>query len=255
MSCLQRLAVTSAEIGRLTANLLSQASRNLISSAHEKAGELPLDEMTRRLDVALKVLRGEEPPVAAVSMEVEGLAFSVAEEMLESYEFDKHTGVSTFTTPAGLTDVEVIKVLNEYFRKSFPRFNREGVFAGDLDWYRDLPTNFAAFSKVRDYTDARVVVMRGVLEETIELDRSEEGEVLKQKGLVFSDPRDQAIAAALHACKYNGEDLFQGLWVRGSVPGYALCTVRRVGVRVYEYRDGNDFLDAAASGSLSEESN
>ena len=255
MSSLQHLAVTSAEVGRLTANFLSQASGSLISSAHEKAGSLPLEEMTRRLDVALKVLRGEEPPVTAVSMEVEELAFSVAEEMLESYEFDKNTGVSTFTTPAGLTDVEVITVLNEHFRKSLPRFNREVVFAGDLDWYRDLPANFAAYCKDRDYTHARVVVVRGVLEETIELNRSEEGEVLKQKGLVFSDPRDQAIAGALHACKYNGEDLFQGLWFRGSVPGYALCTVRRIGVRVYEYDDCNDFLDAAASGSLSEESN
>ncbi len=50
---------------------------------------------------------------------------------------------------------------------------------------------------------------------------------LKEQSLNFADPRDQAIAAALHACTHNGEDLFQELSVRGSVPGFVLLTVPR----------------------------
>ena len=75
--------------------------------------------------------------------------------------------------------------------------------------------------------------------------------VLREQSLVFSDPRDQAIAAAIHACKHNGEDLFKGLWVRGSVPGFALLTFQSRGAIVR--RCDLDFNYVAASGAPSPE--
>ena len=73
------------------------------------------------------------------------------------------------------------------------------------------------------------------------------------KGLVFSHPIDQALAAAAFACKRGGKDLFENKWVRGSVPGFALGTDPDHGVRVFGYRDDDDHHDVAASGSPSPE--
>ena len=55
--------------------------------------------------------------------------------------------------------------------------------------------------------------------------RATQEEALKTS-LSLSDPRDQALAGAIHACKHDGEDLFQDLWVCGSVPGVAVGTYR-----------------------------
>jgi hypothetical protein len=73
--------------------------------------------------------------------------------------------------------------------------------------------------------------------------------VLTQKGLVFSHPIDQALAAAAFACKQGGKDLFGDKIVRGSVPGFALGTDQGdgVGVAGYNVDDGRSIV--AASGS------
>jgi hypothetical protein len=174
--------------------------------------------------------------------------------MVKSYAYDKETGVSTFTVPAGVTDVEAMKVLNKYFRKNHSTFNRDAVYAGDLDWYETLPKEFPAHCEQRDYSQARQIAITGVVKGTKGENRTTEGSVLEGESLVFSDPRDQALAAAIHACKNNGEDLFEGLWVRGSVPGFALLTIRYIGVYVYGYNDDFAHGTVAASGSPSPES-
>ena len=177
----------------------------------------------------------------------------IAREMVGSYAFDEKTGVSTFTVPAGVTDVEAMKALNEYFRKNLPGFDRDAVDATHLEWYENLPKEFPTHCEQRDYSQARQITITAVVKGTAGESRTTQGSVLKDDSLVFSDPRDQALAAAIHACKHEGENLFQGLEVRGSVPGFALRTNRYHGVEVLA--DGSDFDRSfvAASGSASPE--
>ena len=174
--------------------------------------------------------------------------------MVDSYAFDKKTGVSTFTVPAGVTDVEAMKALNEYFRKNLPNFKRDAVYAGRLKWLKNLPKQFLAHCEQQDYSQARQITITGVVKGTKGANRTTQGSVLEGESLAFSDPRDQALAAALHACKFYGQDLFKkDLWVRGSVPGFALYAFLDDGVRVGGFVDDHAFYDVAASGSPSPE--
>jgi hypothetical protein len=92
-----------------------------------------------------------------------------------------------------------------------------------------------------------------VVDGTVEKSREDQGKVLTQKGLVFSHPIDQALAAAAYACTQGGKDLFENKWVRGSVPGFALRTFQECGVVVSRYVGVIFFNDVAASGSPSPE--
>jgi hypothetical protein len=87
---------------------------------------------------------------------------------------------------------------------------------------------------------------------TVGKNREDQGKVLTEKGLVFSHPIDQALAAAAFACMRGGKDLFGDKIVRGSVPGFVLCTIQIGGVRVLRYVDSA--CDVPASGSPSPES-
>ena len=231
---------------------LAQAARSLVG----KAEKLSLDEISRRLDDALRPLRGEKVSTsgaATTSLTTAKTSLQLALEMVESYTFDKKTGVSTFTVPADVTDVEAMKALNEYFWKHHPSFKRDAVNAEVLEWFEKLPQDFPAHCQERDYSQARQITITGVVEDTKGENRTTQESVLTTRSLVFSDPRDQAIAAALHACKHAGEDLFKDLWVRGSVPGFALRTNPVYGVFVPWCRGVSDFSLVAASGSPSPE--
>ena len=252
MSSFQVVAEKVAQVVSLTAGFVSQAPSSLVGNAEK----LSLDEISRRLDGALRALRGEEVSTsgaATTSLTTAKTSLQPAHAMVESYTFDKKTGVSTFTVPAGVTDVEAMKALNEYFRKNLPGFDRDAVDAIDLEWYENLPKEFPTHCEQRDYSQARQITITGVVKGTQGENRTTQGSVLRDDFLVFSDPRDQAIAAALHACKHDGPDLFKDLWVRGSVPGLALRTSRRFGVVVHGFGDDRVFIDVAASGSPSPE--
>jgi hypothetical protein len=131
--------------------------------------------------------------------------------------------------------------------------NRDAVYADHLKWFENLPKQHPEHCQKRDYSQARQITITGVVKGTEGEERTCQGSVLEGKSLVFSDPRDQALAAAIHACKHNGEDLFQHLWVRGSVPGFALYTYRFFGVYVHRFSDAHDSNFVAASGSPSPE--
>ena len=250
MSSFQVVAEKVAQVASLTAGFVSQAASSLVGNAEK----LSLDEISRRLDGALRALRGEEVSTsgaATTSLTTAKTSLQLAHEMVESYTFDKKTGVSTFTVPAGFTDVEAMKALNEYFRKHLPNFGRDAVYAGDLDWYENLPKEYSTHCQERNYSQARQITITGVVKGTNAENRTTQERVLRDDTLVFSDPRDQAIAAALHACKHDGQDLFKDLWVRGSVPGYALITNQSDGVHVRRSLDVLGFSYVAASGSPS----
>lgn len=170
--------------------------------------------------------------------------------MVDSYVFDRETGVSKFTVPAGVTDVQAMKALNDYFKKYLPEFARDAVRAGDLDWYANLPQYYPNYCQERNYSHARQITITAVVNgregnhHTLEC-------VLKKQSLVFAGPRDLALAAAIHACKNHGEDLFKGLWLYGSVPEFGLCTLPGDGVFVLNAHDVYHLHRVAASGSPS----
>ena len=199
------------------------------------------------------IVTGENESTSNAATTTEKTPLQLANDMVDSYAFDKKTGVSTFTVPAGVTDVEAMKALNEYFRKNLPKFNRDAVCADYLEWFENLPKDFPNYCEKRDYLQARQITITGVVKGTKGENRTTQGSVLSGDSLVFSDPRDQAIAAALHACKHAGQDLFKDLWVRGSVPGFALGTHQGSGVFVLGCYDDHA-LDVAGSGSPSPKS-
>ena len=249
MTALQVVTEKVAEVIKLAAGFLAQAAAGLLS----KAETLSVDEMSRRLDGALRALRGEDLSTSGAVATAQKTSLEIAQEMVNSYKFDKKTRVSTFTVPAGVTDVEAMKALNEYFREHLPNFNRGAVFAGDLDWYENLPKKYPTHCQERNYSQARQITITGLVKGTKGENRTTQGTVLTEGYLVFSDPRDQAIAAALHACNHDG-DLFKYLWVRGSVPGFALSANLSDGVYVHRYDvDDDHYSNVAASGSPSPE--
>lgn len=251
MSTFQVVKEKVAEVTKLAESFPARAAADIVN----KAESLSLDEMSSRLDGALRALRGEDVSTSAAAATAQKTSLQVAQEMVESYAFDKKTGVSTFTVPAGVTDVEAMKALNEYFRKHLFYFDRGAVHADDLQLFEKLPEKYPANCQKRDYLQARQITITGVVEGTKRENRTTQESVLKKESLVFSDPRDQAIAAAIHACKHNGEDLFGGLWVRGPVPGAAVHTSSTRGVLLNEYVDYNSAAGhLAASGSPSPES-
>ena len=184
----------------------------------------------------------------------------LAEEMLKSYSFDEQAGLSIFTIPAGVTDVEALKALNAFFRENLPGFNRDVVEAGEGDWmlslsYEQTPKEFPDYFRERDYAKPREVAIIVLVPGTEGKNRDSQAELLAQRGLVFADPRDIAIAVALHACAHEGADLCKGLAVRGSWRDMVQVTQRDgfTPDTVYD-ADEDDNLCVAASGSpVSEE--
>lgn len=237
MNGFQVITKKVAEVTELAAGFLAKAAASLIN----KAESIPLDEMSRRLDGALRALRGEEV--------FKKTALQIAREMVRSYTFDKETGISTFTVPAGVTDVEAMTSLNQYFRNNLPGFKRDAVNAAGMEWFEKLPQEHPTYCQERDYSQARQITITGVVRGTRGQARTTQADVLKNASLVFADPRDQALAAAIHACKHNGEDVFKHMWARGCVPGFALYTSRSSGVGINGSYTGIDGDYVAASGS------
>jgi hypothetical protein len=226
---------------------------DLTGATFGKASSGALGNFFKGMKSFLAELRGEDVSTSGAVATTQKTSLQTAQEMVDSYAFDEKTGVSTFTAPAGVTDVEAMKALNEYFRKNLPNLERDAVWALHLERFENLPKDHRAHCEQRDYSQARQITITAVVKGTAGESRTTQGSVLKDDSLVFSDPRDQALAAAIHACKHEGENLFQGLEVRGSVPGFALRTNRYHGVEVLA--DGSDFDRSfvAASGSPSPE--
>lgn len=223
--------------------------RELTTDSVKSDEQTEVEHYMKRLELALD--QDAEPDTDNAPETEE----EMAQMAIDSYSFDPTTGVSTFARPKGVSDVALMRALNEYFRKNFPDYDRAAVNNNDLKWYEKLPDEHSDYCQKRDYSKSSKITITAVVEDTTMKDRSPQSEVLQAKSLNFSDPRDIALVAAIHACKNNGEDLFKGKYVRGSVPGFALFTKVIFGVYVYEYFDGYGSADVGASGSpLSPES-
>jgi hypothetical protein len=138
--------------------------------------------------------------------------------------------------------------LNSKFRELFPEENRAAIWEGDI---QQILTCGGGNSTKR--SGRREIKVIGMVAPTLYINRKEQGKLLTQKGLVFSHPIDQALAAAAFACTRGGKDLFGDKMVRGSVPGFALGTFQSAGVGVFRYNDDDAVIFVAASGSPSPE--
>jgi hypothetical protein len=186
-----------------------------------------------------------------------------AERILESFSVAVDTGLKarvlslfgvnpmetvSLTIPADISDRDAMHALNSKFRELFPEKDRAAIWE---DYVERILTCGGGNSTTR--SGRREIKLIGVVDGTEGKNREDQGKVLTQKGLVFSHPIDQALAAAAYACKQGGKDLFENKWVRGSVPGFALYTAQFFGVGVDRYDDDDARGHVAASGSPSPE--
>jgi hypothetical protein len=186
-----------------------------------------------------------------------------AERILESFSVAVDTGLKarvlslfgvnpmetvSLTIPADISDRDAMHALNSKFGELFPKKRRAAICEDDIE---EILSCGGASSTNR--SGRREIKLIGVVDGTVYMNREDQGEVLTQKGLVFSHPIDQALAAAAYACMRGGKDLFGDKIVRGSVPGFALRTGQNAGVFVNRFRGDDDFNDVAASGSPSPE--
>lgn len=184
------------------------------------------------------------PPTRDSLQSREGIrgALERAEEMLDSYRFDSQTGIATFTIPSGLGDIDAMLALNSYFLRSYPDQGMGAISAAAMEWFKERLVQ-------RDSSHSRAVTITALVPGTDHKTREEQRGVLDDRGLEFSDMRDQALAAALHACTQGAKDLFESNSVVGLTPGFGLMTLRRKGVSVCTRFDNKPNTRIFASGS------
>jgi hypothetical protein len=171
---------------------------------------------------------------------------AIATEILDGYSKALTTEEYTIRIPANVTDVCAIRALNQRFRQLNPQMERDAVFVKDIDIIQLLPTLDLDCCKIRDYSLPRTFTIRGIIEEATGLSFQDQQQKLRDQNLLFADPAEQAIAAALHACRTNGGDFFKGHLARSSFPGIALIFNRHFGVQLCECLDaGSPKLSAS----------
>ena len=170
-----------------------------------------------------------------------------ADRILESFSIDKENFVN-LTIPADVSDEDAMHALNARFREMFPDKERAAIYEPHIEQILDAGNGSGRISRA-----PRIIRLIGVVPGTTSKTRDQQAEVLQQKGLTFPHPIEQALAAAAYACKRSGEDLFKDLFVRGSVPGFALYTNQDFGVYVRGCNGDGGFDLVAASGSPSPE--
>lgn len=164
-----------------------------------------------------------------------------ADRILESFSVDEDNFVN-LVIPADVSDKDAMHALNGRFRDMFPDKYRAAICESYID-----PILDSGGEGGRRARGPRVIKLIGVVPGTASMTRDEQQKVLKQKGLTFSHPIEQSLAAAAYACRCNGEDLFNYLTVRGSSsPRFLLGTNQDYGVFCLWYSDPRS--DILASG-------
>ena len=221
----------------------TQAEASAAFNKAQEAGDLAqgsklIAQQREALD-AFKAFRAGIPADVLLSINTD--------RILESFSIDTENFLS-LVIPPGISDEEAMRALNARFRELFPDAERAAIYEDDLDAILN-----AGDGSGRRAREPRVIKLIAVVPGTTNMTRDQQAKVLQQKGLKFPHPIEQALAAAAFACKNNGEDLFNDLIGRGSVPGFALNANRLYGVYVVRSDDDRDVIIVAASGSPSPE--
>lgn len=242
MNFLEKVVTPIESACKATLNLAGNAARALVCGATQRSCGMTTQELQRAVGQASTILQGGSvTPATPSAPHLSRSGPEIAEAIIQTYRFDRSKGQLTFSIPAGTTDVEVISALNEHFKKNHSPLNRGAVFAPDVTWYARLPK--------RDHTASTQVTITPLAYGTVGKTRGEQEVILRSQGLRFADPRDLTIAAALHACTHDGENLLRGLWVRGSEPGFGLDFDRRTGFFLFKYHTAYPYTNNAAAGA------
>jgi hypothetical protein len=244
-AAIQKPAATLADYKAAEERLRqTQAEASAAFNKAQEAGDLAqgsklIAQQREALD-AFKAFRAGIPADVLLSIN--------ADRILESFSIDKEKFVS-LVIPSYISDEDAMHALNMRFRELFPEEHRAAIYEAHLD--RILNAGDGSGRRARE---PRVIKLIAVVPSTTKMTRDQQAVALQRKGLMFAHPIEQALAAAAFACKNNGGDLFEGLYARGSVPGFALYTDQDIGVDVHRYDgDSGGFSNVAASGSPSPE--
>jgi len=242
LNTLEKILIPIESACKVALNVAGNAARALVYGATQRSRGMTIPELQRAVDQTSTILQGGSVMPATPSMpHLSRSAPEIAEAIIQTYRFDRSKGQLTFSIPAGTTDVEAISALNEHFKQIHPRLNRDSIFAPDITWYARLPK--------RDHSASTQVTIIPLVNETVGKNRDQQEVILRDHGLRFADPRDLAIAASLHACTHDGENLLRGLWVRGSEPGFGLDFDRRTGFFLFKYHTAYPYTNNAAAGA------
>ena len=234
MTTIQTITEKVQELGRLALNFVSQAASNLLGSASEKAGSLSLEEMNKRLDGALKALRGENESSAATvnNLELRKQAF------LDTYSvkvLDGGPHQVSFTIREGKSRMDLINDARELARALY---NHPGVHPNRLAIWRNDPQ----YTQV--VTQDTPVAVEGCVPNSTNMTRDEH----ESKDRNWNDVDIRDLAAAQQAFFIaTGKDHFDGNIVRAR--GGALSFDGR-GLDVNDSGDDDRYIDVAASRSL-----
>jgi hypothetical protein len=240
----QKPAVTLAEYNAAAQDLRKAADRARVAlkEAHAAGDVAQGDKVQFQLQAqfdAFRAFRERIPRDVLLSIH--------ADRILESFSVDKENFV-TLTIPADVSDEDAMHALNGRFREMFPEKERAAIYEPEIEQILDAGDGSGRISRA-----PRIIKLIGVVPGTTSKTRDQQAAALEQKGLTFPHPIEQALAAAAYSCKRSGEDLFNDLSVRGSVPGFALYTNPDRGVHVHRCYVGIVYDDVAASGSPSPE--
>ena len=230
---------------QLISDAVCKAAAELASSINA----LNCNEIEARLERALNVLRSDVCSKYSDASDENRLTLEIAQTLLSSYKFNKAVGTATFTIPAGVSDPQAMNALNELFIKNYPELNRGAIDPGAQKILEELPNSFPNYCQHRDISKKREVIVRVIAPETLGNSRDTQGANIKENGEQFSDPRDQAIAAGIHACQEKGANLFGIIVVRGCVPGFAVWASSTYGIKVFRNLLNTGRSDIAASSS------
>jgi len=186
------------------------------------------------------------PVSPAGSARVDESGPGVATAILDSWLQDPE-GFVSLTVPAGIADLSALRSLNLAFRSRHPEMSRDAISSGDYDWYSRTVS-----VTQRDVSRPRVVRVQPVVPGTRGLAREAQDGVLQAARLRFAEPIEQALVAAAFACKFEGRDVFQDFWARGSMPGHTLTVSRITGTRVCTSYDDGPYSNIAACGAISD---
>jgi hypothetical protein len=65
--------------------------------------------------------------------------------------------------------------------------------------------------------------------------------------------RDVALAAALHGCRNDGEDLWKGFLILSSIPGRTLLSFEDMSISICKFFGDDDIIRVAAAASLQQQ--
>ena len=169
-----------------------------------------------------------------------------ADRILDTFSIDDK-GFVKLVIPPDISDEDAMHVLNRRFRELFPEKERGAIYENQIDEIINAGGERARRTKV-----PQSVTILAVVPGTTNMTRPQQEAELQRVGLTLSHPIEQALAAAAYACKHDGADLFQNLFVRSSSLKISLLTFTTDGVGICTDVD-LECPTAAVSGSPSPE--